>query len=188
MMLKLGISPVSAENAMDNIRQEIPAWDFDETRQRATTRWKEELSKIKVRSSDTATLRNFYSALYHTMMAPALFNDHNGDYRGTDRKAYEKAGFDNYTVFSLWDTYRAANPLYTLIQQERVPHLMQSMLAIAEQQGKLPVWHLVGNETNTMPGNSATQVLADAWLKGLAGTDADRVWRALSQTANPVWR
>ena len=183
MMLKLGISPVSAENAMDNIRQEIPAWDFDETRQRATARWNQELSKIKVTSRDTATLRNFYTALYHTMMAPALFNDHNGDYRGTDRKVYAKAGFDNYTVFSLWDTYRAANPLYTLIQQERVPHLMQSMLAIAEQQGKLPVWHLVGNETNTMPGNSATQVLADAWLKGLAGTDAERVWRALSQTA-----
>lgn len=182
--LKVGISPVSMENAAANINAEAPGWNFDQVRKMAGDSWNRELNKIQIESSDSSVLRTFYTALYHTMFAPSLFNDHSGDYRGTDKKVYPKAGFNNYTVFSLWDTYRAANPLYTLIQPERVPDMMASMLAIFEQQGKLPVWHLAGNETNTMPGNSATQVLADAWLKGLIDpADSIRVWSALYHTA-----
>ena len=184
LQLKVGISPVSMENAAANINAEAPGWNFDQVRKMAGDSWNRELNKIQIESSDSSVLRTFYTALYHTMFAPSLFNDHSGDYRGTDKKVYPKAGFNNYTVFSLWDTYRAANPLYTLIQSERVTDMMASMLAIFEQQGKLPVWHLAGNETNTMPGNSATQVLADAWLKGLINpADSIRVWSALYHTA-----
>jgi predicted alpha-1,2-mannosidase len=111
-----------------------------------------------------------------------LFNDHNGDYRGADKKVYAKASFQNYTVFSLWDTYRALNPLYTLIQPERVGDIVQSMLAIYQQKGKLPVWHLEGCETNTMPGVSSVQVVAEAYLKGIKGFDAHQAMDAMNNT------
>ncbi len=103
------------------------------------------------------------------MVAPSIFNDHNDDYRGADKKIYHDTTFTNLTAFSLWDTYRGAHPLFTLLQRQRVNDMVNTMLKIYEQQGKLPVWHLVGNETNTMPGNSAFPVIADAALKGFNG-------------------
>jgi predicted alpha-1,2-mannosidase len=181
--VKVGISPVSTENALMNIRAEIPQWDFDRMVANADAIWNKELGKIAIQTKDTNRIRTFYSALYHTMIAPSVFNDVNGDYRGTDKKVYTSASFTNLTTFSLWDTYRAVHPLFTVFQPERVNDMIQSMLAIYQQQGKLPVWHLVGNETNTMPGNSGIHVVVDAYLKGFRGFDTSLAWEAVRTTA-----
>lgn len=182
VIIKTGISPVSAENALANIRAELPGRDFDKTAKQASTIWNKALNKVQVRASSEATMRVFYTALYHTMVAPAVFNDHNGEYRGSDMKVYRDTTFVNYTTFSLWDTYRAAHSLYTIVEPARVKDMVTTMLKIHEQQGKLPVWHLMGNETNTMPGNSAFPVLADAYLKGLY-PNGDAVLNAMKASA-----
>ncbi|QKG56554.1 glycoside hydrolase family 92 protein [Hymenobacter sp. BRD128] len=181
--LKVGISPVSPQNALANIQVEMPGWDFAAVQKAATVKWNQELGKITIESPDPAVRRTFYTALYHAWFAPALFNDANRDYRGTDGKVYPKAPFQNYTTFSLWDTYRTEHSLFTLAQPERVPDLMQAMLAIGQQQGKLPIWHLMGNETNTMVGYSAVPVLAEAYLKGTPGLDGRQVLAALKQAS-----
>jgi predicted alpha-1,2-mannosidase len=183
LKIKVGISPVSIENAMKNIQAEIPGWDFEEVVAKANTAWNKELNKIKVTTKDSSRLRTFYTALYHTMIAPSIFNDHNNDYRGTDKKVYPNASFTNLTTFSLWDTYRAAQPLFTIFQSERINDMINSMLAIYQQQGKLPIWHLMGNETNCMPGYSSVQVVADAYLKGFRGFDTTLAWEAVKATA-----
>jgi len=179
LQLKVGISPVSSANALANIQAEAPGWDFDAVRKTAEAKWNKELGKVTIESQDPAVRRTFYTALYHAWFAPALFNDANRDYRGTDGKVYAKAPFQNYTIFSLWDTYRTEQSLFTLAQPERVPDMMQAMLAIGQQQGKLPIWHLMGNETNTMVGYSAVPVLAEAYLKGMPGLDGQKVLGAL---------
>jgi len=182
LSLKVGISPVSMENAEKNIASEIPGWDFDKTKQAADNAWNDELNKVRVETPNKEDKIVFYTALYHTMIDPTLYNDHNGDYLGTDKKVYRNAPFRNYTVFSLWDTYRALNPLYTLIQPERVNDIVSSMLAIFQQQGKLPVWHLEGCETNTMPGVSGVQVVAEAYTMGYRGFDTALAWLAVDST------
>ncbi|MBN1559830.1 GH92 family glycosyl hydrolase [candidate division KSB1 bacterium] len=183
LMIKVGISPVNSANALANIRAEIPGWDFDQVVDEAREAWNAELAKIAITAPSEAQARTFYTALYHAMIAPALFNDANGDYRGTDKNVYESAPFENYTVFSLWDTYRAAHPLYTIIQAERVADMVQSMLAIDAQQGKLPVWHLMGSETNTMVGYHAVPVIVDAVFKGIAGVEKERALEAAKRSA-----
>lgn len=182
ILVKVGISPVSIENAAQNIRAEIPHWNFNSVVAAADASWNKELNKVQITSNDVARKRTFYTALYHTMIAPSIFNDSNSDYRGTDKKVYQKAPFTNLTTFSLWDTYRGAHPLFTLLQTERVNDMINSMLAIYQQQGKLPVWHLMGNETNTMPGNSSVQVVADAYLKGFRGFDTALAYEAVKAT------
>lgn len=182
IQMRVGISPVSMENAALNIQAEIPGWNFDEIVNMADAAWNKELAKLDVKTSIMKDKRNFYTALYHTMIAPSTFNDHNGDYRGTDKKVYKNADFTNLTTFSLWDTYRAAHPLYTLIQPKRVNDMMKTMLAIYQQQGKLPVWHLMGNETNTMVGNPGIIVVADAVLKGFK-FDHELAFEAMKKTA-----
>lgn len=183
ILLKAGISPVSEENGLANIEAEIPHWDFDRTAAEALERWNHELSAVTVTTSDTADLRTFYTALYHVMIHPSLFNDANGDYRGTDKEVYPAAGFQNYSIFSLWDTYRAAHPFYTLTHPDRVSDMVNAMLAIYDQQGSLPVWHLMGNETGTMVGNHSIPVIADAYLKGIRGFDAGKAFQAMKTTA-----
>jgi predicted alpha-1,2-mannosidase len=183
VLLKMGISPVSMENALTNLQKEIPHWNFDKISKDANNKWNNELSKIQIKTEKKSKKKIFYTALFHSMMAPTLYNDHNGDYRGTDKKIYRNPGFNNYTLFSLWDTYRAAHPLYTLIQPERVPDMINSMLAIYQQQGKLPVWHLRGNETNCMPGYSSVPVVADAVLKGFKSINKDLAYEAIKSTA-----
>jgi predicted alpha-1,2-mannosidase len=183
VVLKVGISPVSAQNALANIQAEAPGWDFDAVRKTAEAKWNKELGKVTIESKDQAVRRTFYTALYHAWFAPALFNDANRDYRGTDGKVYAKAPFQNYTIFSLWDTYRTEQSLFTLAQPERVPDMMQALLAIGQQQGKLPIWHLMGNETNTMVGYSAVPALAEAYLKGTPGLDGRQVLAALKQAS-----
>ena len=116
------------------------------------------------------------------MINPSLFNDHDKSYRGADKKVVEGADFDHYSVFSLWDTYRAVHPLYALTQPKRVNDMVNSLLAIYDQQGKLPIWHLMGWETGTMVGISSVQVIAEAYLKGYRGFDAERAWKAIKTT------
>lgn len=187
LLVKTALSPVSSENARKNmlaeINEETGVWDFDAVRKMAKTKWNTELAKIHIETESLADKRTFYTALYHTMIAPSLFNDADGTYRGTDKVVYENPGFDNYTVFSLWDTYRAAHPLFTLVQPNRVNDFVNSLLVAYEQQGKLPVWHLKGNETNTMVGYHSVPVIADAYLKGFRGFDAEKAFQAMKNTA-----
>ena len=181
--LKMGVSPVSSSNGLDNLMTEIPGWDFDRVLKDAEYKWNKELSKINIKTKDKAKKRVFYTAMYHSMIAPNIFQDLNGEYRGTDKKVYKDTSFTNYTLFSLWDTYRAAHPLYTITHPERVSDMVNSMVKIFEQQGKLPVWHLRGNETNTMPGYSAIPVVVDACLKGFEGIDLEKVYAAVKESA-----
>ncbi|MEP6748973.1 MAG: GH92 family glycosyl hydrolase [Bacteroidota bacterium] len=183
IQVKVGISPVSTDNALQNITAEIPGWDFDAVRAAADLAWNKELGKVSIQTNDAAGKRIFYTAMYHTMIAPSVFNDYNGDYYGTDKQVHPHASFTNLTTFSLWDIYRAAAPLYTVLHPEKVSDEINSMLAIYQQQGRLPVWHLMGNETNTMPGNSAIEIVADAYLKGIKGFDTTLAYEAVKQTA-----
>lgn len=183
VLMKVGISPVSTQNALMNIQRELPHWNFDKVVGDADQAWNAALNNVQVKADDPSRLRTFYTALYHTMIAPSIFNDVNGDYMGTDKKVYHDTTFTNLTTFSLWDTYRAAHSLYTIVCPERVDDMVNSMLRIHQQQGKLPVWHLMANETNTMPGNSAFPVMADATLKGFSGFDAQAVLDAMKASA-----
>ncbi len=183
VIIKVGISPISSANALANIKAEAPDWDFDKIANLAQAKWEEALSKIKVETTTTELKETFYTALFHTYIAPALFNDADGSYRGTDKKIYTSPGFNNYSVFSLWDTYRTANQLLTITQPERVNDMINSMLNIYLQQEKLPVWHLLGNETNTMPGYSAVPIVVDAWAKGFRGFDENLAFEAIKNSA-----
>lgn len=183
IMVKIGISPVSEANALANIAAEIPEWNFQQVADNAYAKWNKELGRVSVETKDIHQLRTFYTALYHMFTAPILFNDHNGDYRGTDKKEYKNPGFNNYTVFSLWDVYRAAQPLYTIIQPDRVPDMVQSLLAIYKQQGKLPIWPLMGSETDCMVGYPAVPVIADAYFKGFKGIDPELALEAMKASS-----
>ena len=183
LRMKVGISPVSSTNALDNIKKELPGWDFTGTVAKADAKWNKELGRVIV-DADPETMRIYYTGLYHTMVAPSLFSDANGEYRGTDKKVYSNPGFTNYTTFSLWDTYRAWHPLSTIIFPDKVEDYIRSFLAIYKQQGKLPVWHLHGNETNTMVGYSAVPVVVDAYLKGYRmNYDVNLAYEAIKQSA-----
>lgn len=188
LLAKTAISPVSIDGAKNNLQQEIPNWDFDETYKFSQAKWNNELGKIRINTNNLADKRTFYTALYHTMIAPSLFNDANGDYRGTDKEVYKNPGYNTYTTFSLWDTYRAAHPLFTIVQPERVNDFVNTMLAIYQQQGKLPVWHLMGCETDCMVGYHAVPVIVDAYLKGFNGFDAELAFDAIKTTAMTDFR
>jgi len=187
LMAKTAISPVSEENAKKNLEAEIDEelgfWNFEGAKKIAKTMWNTELGKIRIDTKSEADKRTFYTALYHTMIAPSLFSDVNGDYRGADREVHNNEEHETYTVFSLWDTYRAAHPLFTLVQPNLVNDFINSMLDIYEQQGKLPIWHLHGNETNTMVGYHSIPVIADAYLKGFRGFDVEKAFEAMKASA-----
>ena len=163
--VKVGLSAVSIENAIENLVAENPSWDFYDIARKAWSAWAVELDKIQIDTDNEDDRKVFYTALYHTMVAPSVFCDVNGQYRGADGKVHQ-GDFTNYTTLSLWDTYRSAHPLQTLIHREKQRDIAQTFLHIAEQQGKLPVWHLMGNETDCMVGNPGVPVLADLVLKG----------------------
>lgn len=165
VLVKVGISAVSCENAAENLAAELPGWDFDRVYTETKNKWNEELGRIDIEPMDEKQQRIFYTAMYHSMIAPSLFSDVNGEYRGADGKNHQ-AEEKQYTMLSLWDTYRAAYPLFTLINEEMSTSLVSTFMNIYEQQGTLPVWHLQGWETNCMPGNPAVICLADLCLKG----------------------
>ena len=180
LMVKVGISSVSIDNARKNLQQESPDWAFNTVVADAQKAWNKELGKIDIQTDNASDKRIFYTGLYHTMTAPSVFNDVNGEYRGADGKTYH-GDFTPYTTFSLWDTYRAAHPLMTLIHPEKQRDIAQTMLHIAQQQGRLPVWFLEGNETDCMVGNPGIPVLIDIALKGF-DVDKHAVLEAAKKT------
>lgn len=182
LYVKVGLSPVNIANAKLNLQTEIPGWDFRKTVENADKAWNECLRKILIDTDDPSQKKVFYTALYHTMIAPSIFNDVNGDYRGSDALVYNDTTFTNYTTFSLWDTYRAAHPLMTIIHPEMMWDIGSTMLNIYRQQGKLPVWHLMGNETDCMVGNPGIPVLADMVLKGY-DLDSETAFAAMKASA-----
>lgn len=165
IFVKVGISPVSAENAWENLRTEQPEWDFEGVRAAAKASWNEKLGLIDIEPMDEKQGKIFYTSLYHTMISPSVFSDVNGEYRGADGNVYSDE-HEQYTIFSLWDTYRTASPLMTIIDGEKAASVASTFMNIYNQQGKLPVWHLAGNETNCMIGNPGVIVMADLILKG----------------------
>jgi len=181
ILVKVGVSPNSVEGARKNLAAEIPGWDFDAVVAAAEKSWNDLLGRIEIQTTDPALRETFYSALYHVGTAPTLFNDADGSYRGLDRKVHAPAGFQNYCTFSLWDTFRAENPLLTIVQPGRVDDFVNSMLAHYREfnQHSLPVWSLAGNETWCMIGNHSIPVIVDAYLKGFRGFDAEAAYRAM---------
>ena len=183
VLVKVALSPVSVEGAKANMAAELPGWDFEATKANARTAWNKELGKIQIKTEDADKRTVFYTALYHTMIAPSAFNDVDGQYRGSDDQV-RKGNFQNYTTFSLWDTYRAAHPLMTLIHPEKMNDMVATMYHIYKEQGDLPVWHLMGNETDCMVGNPGLIVFADAVVKGFrAGLTDEEILEAMTVTA-----
>ena len=183
LLLKVGISAVSVEGARKNLDGEISQWDFDKVRNDAKAAWNRELNKIQVSGGDAAQLKNFYTALYHVNLQPNTFTDVDGQYLGRDFKIHKTEGFDNYTVFSLWDTFRATHPLYTIIDQKRTADFINTFLAQYRQGGRLPVWELAANETDTMIGYHSVSVIADAIIKGIGGFDRELAFAAMKHSA-----
>jgi predicted alpha-1,2-mannosidase len=183
VMAKVGISSVSIENALANLDASLPGWDFEATQKAASDAWEKELSKIRVKSEDLVQKTIFYTSLYHTMVAPALFSDLNGEFKGVKGVVQKATGYNRYTVFSLWDTYRALHPLFTLTQQSKVNDMVKSMLDHYKQTGLLPVWELEGNETFCMVGNHSIPVIAEAILKGIGDFDHELAFEAMKVTS-----
>ena len=208
LLLKVAISYVSIEGARQNLEAELPHWDFERVRADAKAAWNKELNKIEVSGGTDEQTTNFYTALYHTMIHPNVFNDVDGRYMGHDgkihalssnfswpaspqnasrqakpAKAGTRNGGDHYTVFSLWDTFRAAHPLYTIIDQKRTVDFINTFIRQYEQGGRLPVWELWGEETDTMIGYHAVSVIADAMAKGIEGFDYEKAYKAAKHSA-----
>lgn len=181
--MKVALSPTSEEGAQLNMQTELNGWDFEKTIADAKAAWNKELNKVKVYTTDEASKKIFYTSLYHTLFAPSEFCDVNGDYYGADKQMHKGEGFVNYTTFSLWDTYRAAQPLMTILHPEKMSDIINTILHIHQQQGKLPVWHLMGCETNCMVGNPGVPVVADAILKDIKGFDTELAFKALKESS-----
>jgi predicted alpha-1,2-mannosidase len=182
ILVKVSLSPTSYEGAKLN-SSEIKHWDFEKVKKEAETLWNKELSKIEVTSNDKDKLAIFYTALYHTMMQPNIAQDLDGKYRGRDNQIHTAEGFDYYTVFSLWDTFRAAHPLYTLIDKKRTSDYINTFIKQYEQGGRLPVWELASNETDCMIGYHSVSVIADAMAKGITGFDYEKAFEASKASA-----
>jgi predicted alpha-1,2-mannosidase len=183
IMAKVGISSVSVENALENIDATFAGWDFEVTKKAASDAWEVQLGKIRIQSDDPKQKTIFYTALYHTMVAPALFSDLNGEFKSLKGETRKADRYNRYTVFSLWDTYRALHPLFTLIQQPRVNDMVKTMLDHYKQCGILPVWELEGNETYCMVGNHSISVIAEALLKGIGDFDDQLAFEAMKATS-----
>lgn len=225
ILIKIAISYVSIEGARKNLAAELPGWDFDKVRADAKAAWNKELSKIEVSGGTDEQTTNFYTALYHTMIQPNVFNDVDGQYKGHDGKIHQlqrnapvrnegrsgpkrssitrsprklksaspeepaiadksvRGPSEQYTVFSLWDTFRAAHPLYTIIDQKRTVDFINTFIRQYEQGGRLPVWELWGEETDTMIGYHAVSVIADAMAKGIKGFDYEKAYAAAKHSA-----
>ena len=183
VLLKVAISPVSIEGARKNLQAELPDWNFQKVRQDAKNTWNKELNKIQVAGGSHEQLTNFYTSLYHLFLVPNTFSDVDGRYLGLDKKVHTAKDFKPYTVFSLWDTFRGAHPLYTILQQKRTNDFVKTFLAHFEQGGRLPVWELAANETDTMIGYHSVSVIADAYAKNIRGFDADKAFEAMKHSA-----
>ncbi|MEX0273496.1 MAG: GH92 family glycosyl hydrolase, partial [Flavobacteriaceae bacterium] len=183
IQVKMALSPVSMAGALKNMETEIPHWDFNRTKKETQKKWNKELSKIVVKTQTPAQKETFYTALYHTMLGPIIYEDVDGKYRGLDQNIHESNGFTNYTIFSLWDTYRALHPLFNIIQPKRNNDMIKSMLAHHDESvhKMLPIWSHYANENWCMIGYHSVSVIADAIAKGT--TDVS-VMRALEASKN----
>jgi len=184
LLVKVGISFTDELGARKNLKNEIDHWDFDQARIEALAAWNVALSKIEVTDTDEEKLRTFYTALYHTMIHPNVAMDVDSRYRGMDNQIHKANGFTYYTVFSLWDTFRATHPLFTLIERKRTRDFIRTFLAMYEQGGRLPVWELCSNETDCMIGYHSVSVMADALSKGIDDFDVDLAYEAMTKSAN----
>jgi len=183
ILVKVALSPVSVEGAIKNMEKENPGWDFNKIKDNAAEEWNKELSRIIVKGSSDDDIKTFYTALYHTMIHPNIYQDVDGRYRGTDLKIHNSESFTNYTVFSLWDTYRATHPLYTIIQQKRTLDFIKTFLDMYQKGGKLPMWELASNYTGCMIGYHSIPPIVDAYLKGIRDFDTDLALKAIISTA-----
>ena len=183
LLIKSGISSVSIDNAKLNLENDIKDWNFDKVKNAATVLWNEELGKIEVKSSNQKYLKTFYTSLYRSMLAPIVFSDVNGEYKGADGEIHQAKDYTKYSIFSLWDTFRAEHPLFTITQTDKVGDMINSMLSHYNEYGLLPVWELLGNETGTMIGYHAIPVIADAILKGFNGFDINLAYDAMKKSA-----
>ncbi|BAO75157.1 GH92 family glycosyl hydrolase [Winogradskyella sp. PG-2] len=182
IIIKVGISAVDIDGARKNLEGEIGNKDFNTVKKIGQKYWEEQLEKIVIKSKDLDKMTNFYTALYHTMIAPNRYQDVDGRYRGMDLQIHH-ADFDYYTVFSLWDTYRAAHPLYTIIEQEKTNDFINTFLAKYDEGGIMPMWDLAGNYTDCMIGYHAIPVIADAYLKGITNYDTEKAFKAMKHSA-----
>lgn len=184
IILRVGLSPTSVDEAMKNLRAEIPSWDFDAVREAARNVWNENLSRIRVETANRNVRQTFYSAFYHAMVAPTLYNDADNSYRGADKQNHS-ASFQNYSTFSMWDIFRAEAPLITLTEPERVNDMVRSMLTFYQQSPThaLPVWPVANYETFCMIGNHAIPIIYGAYQKGFRGFDAELAFQAMRDSA-----
>ena len=184
--IKFALSSVSTEGALKNLIAEIPHWDFDKTRSETKAKWNKELSKIEITTLNDGDKVNFYTAMYHTNLSPILYEDVDGQYRGLDQNIHYSEGFTNYTIFSLWDTYRALHPLFNITQPDRNNDMIKSMLAHHDESvhNMLPIWSHYANENWCMIGYHATSVIADAMAKNVGDFDKRRALEASINTAN----
>ncbi len=178
------LSGVSVEGAVKNLDAEAPHNDFDKYLAAAKADWNKQLQRIQVVGGGADDQVNFYTALYHSMIAPTIYSDVDGKYYGPDKQVHQADGWVNYSTFSLWDTFRAAHPLFTYTEPERVGDMVQSFIAFYEQNGRLPVWNFWGSETDMMIGYHAVPVIVDAYLKGIGNFDPEKALEACVATAN----
>ena len=184
ILVNTAISGVSMEGAAKNLQTEVPENDFDKYLAETKANWNRQLGKIEIKGDNENDKVNFYTALYHSMIAPTIYSDVDGAYYGPDKKVHQANGWVNYSTFSLWDTYRAAHPLFTYTEPERVNDMVKSFIAFYEQNGRLPVWNFYGSETDMMIGYHAVPVIVDAYLKGIGDFDAKKALDACIATAN----
>jgi len=188
ILVKVGISSVSIENAKANLLAENSDWDFENIRRKAKQTWENELSKIRIESSDLAIKRSFYTAIYHSYISPNVYSDIDGSYKGQNEQIVKTKGKIRYTIFSLWDTFRAVHPLFTLTQPSRVNDMVQSMLEHYSERGALPIWEIEGMEAYTMVGNHAIPVIVEAYLKGYRDYNIDLAWEAVKNSSMQEFR
>ena len=178
------LSGVSVEGAVKNLNAEAPHNDFDQYLAAAKADWNKHLQRVAVKGGNADDQVNFYTALYHSMIAPTIYSDVDGQYYGPDKQVHQADGWVNYSTFSLWDTFRAAHPLFTYTQPERVGDMVQSFISFYEQNGRLPVWNFWGSETDMMIGYHSVPVIVDAYLKGIGNFDAEKALEACIATSN----
>lgn len=184
ILVRTAISGVSIEGAEKNLNAEAFHWNFDRYHTDAVASWNKELEKIEAKGSNATDLIIFYTALYHSMLAPTIYSDVDGGYYGPDKQTHQTNGWVNYSTFSLWDTYRAAHPLFTYTQPNRVNDMVKSFLAFYDQSGRLPVWNLYASETDMMIGYHSVPVIVDAYMKGIGNFDIEHALAACVATAN----
>ena len=184
VVVTTAISGVSMEGAQNNLSTEAPHNDFDKYLAEAKDAWNKQLSTIEVVGGNADDRVNFYTALYHSMIAPTIYSDVDGKYYGPDKQVHQANGWTNYSTFSLWDTFRAAHPLFTYTEPARVNDMVKSFIAFYEQNGRLPVWNFWGSETDMMIGYHSVPVIVDAYLKGIGDFDAEKALEACIATAN----